>query len=151
MTRLPAALAGLALLLSPLALSGQWTPTRDGDPVTVVAESADRVRGGFSVRVDIAPGWYVYGVDATSLGLPLSVVTDDGEPLPVRTLHAPDTTAFEGTAIPVHRGLVELRVDVSELNHPRYLRVRWAACRGDLCIPRETRVQVAGSRPAPTS
>jgi hypothetical protein len=137
---------GLALLAGVLAdaqaASAQWRPARPDDPVRVEAWQGE---AGIRVRLAVDDGWYVYGVDAEGIGLPLQVLPAEGdEPLGLSTVDPPETTIVEGRRVPIHRGRADFLADAPPGNVAGAVRVRWAACRGDLCIPRESRAGLGG-------
>jgi hypothetical protein len=134
--------AALALLLGVGAAAGQWRPAQPDDPVRV---QAHRGASGIEVRLRIEAGWYVYGVGAAGIGLPLQVLSARGEGrLELASTTAPEVIDVEGESVPIHRGRADLRIEGTPEAVGGRLRVRWAACRADLCIPRESRVRVAG-------
>lgn len=115
----------------------------DPDPVRLVIESST---GGSVLRLEVADGWYVYGTGASTVGLPLRAErVADGAPLPLRPLSAPEVVEVAGVPVPIHRGTTRFRIDPGGSRAGVAVRVSWAACRGDLCMPGARVVEVARS------
>lgn len=141
---------GALLVLVAGALAGgaqeaaaQWRPARSDDPVRVEAWQDG---SGLRVRLAIDDGWYVYGVEAEGIGLPLQVLPAEGdEPLAVSSVGSAALTTVNRRQVPIHRGSADFVAGVPAAGVGGAVRVRWAACRGDLCVPRESRVEVGRS------
>jgi hypothetical protein len=134
----------LALVCGVQSASAQWRPARPDDPVRVEAWHGE---AGIRIRLLMEDGWYIYGVDAERIGLPLQVLPAEGEErLSLSPLEPAEITTVEGRTLPIHRGRADFLARLPHGGVGGEVRVRWAACRGDICIPRESRVRVDEAR-----
>lgn len=131
---------GIVGTLLALVLAGPVWGQETGDSIVDVA--LERTAGGaLALEITVADGWYVYATEPGPSGLPLTVTWIPGGAAAASSAVWPvaDTVLSSGQRLATYRG--RLRVVLDEPRQPSdIVEVRWAACRGDLCVPGVTRV-----------
>ncbi len=110
--------------------------------------------GGFTLDMAIPEGWYLYAPDPGQAGLPLrlewvwpSAASERPDAVEGARYPEPDTVRSFGARVHVYRGRQVVLLDQPPLVggvRPTALRIVWALCREDRCVPGTSEVALDG-------